>query len=327
MYRFLSVPVLLCFATGVGFSAVDNGLLSLIPASARVVSSIDVQQARSSPFGQFLLTKVNTNGRDFDEMAQQTGFDPRRDLQSLIFASPGPASQKSDSSFVVLMRGTFDAQRIRNLILSKGGTVQSSGDVDVYLSQKHETNGSAFALADTDIAVFGDLASVRQVIANRASPTVLDPDLQALISKVGAHNDAWFASILGGSYLARHFDSSTNQQIKSQAQALQSVRQAAGGVHFGDTVQLTFDAVTRSPQDATSLVDVVRFMASLGQMQRQSGTQGEVLANALDNMSLNASGDRFHLSVAIPEKNLEQLADSGGASPEHHHGFKAATRQ
>lgn len=327
MYRFLSVPVLLCLATGVGFSAVDNGLLSLIPANARVVSSIDVQQARSSPFGQFLLTKVNANGRDFEEMAQQTGFDPRRDLQSLVFASPGPVSHQSDSSFVVLMRGTFDAQRIRSLILSKGGTVQSSGGVDVYLGQKHDSNESAFALPDNDIAVLGDLASVQQVIANRASPTVLDPDLQALISKVGAHNDAWFASILAGSYLAHHFDSATNQQVKSQVQALQSVRQAAGGIHFGDTVQLTFDAVARSPQDATSLVDVVRFVVSLGQLQRQNGAQGDALASALDSMTLNASGDHFHLSVAIPEKNLEQLADSDGTPQAHHHGFKSATRQ
>lgn len=322
MHRFLVVSTLFCFAAAAGFAA-DSSLLALIPTSAKVVSSIDIQQARNSPFGQFLLSKVNSNGSGFDKMAQETGFDPRRDLQSFVFASPGPAADKGQSSFVVVARGNFDPQLIRKQILSHGAHVQNSNGVDVYVNVKDGRQRTAFALPDVGLAVFGDLASVQQVLANRANPSVLDPTLQALISKVSANNDAWFASILSGSFLSQHLNEATNQQVKSQAQALQSVRQAAGGIQFGDPVQFTFDALTRSPQDAVSLEDVVRFVASFVQMQRQRDSQLDILASALDSMVLNASGNNFHVNLAIPEKSVEQLADFGmNAGP--HHGFKLA---
>ena len=226
---------------------------------------------------------------------------------------------------VVLARGTFDSQMIRSTILSHQGTIQNFNGVDLYVSAKHEQHPSAFALAESDIAVFGDLAGVQQVIANRSTATSLDGNLQALINNVSASNDAWFASILPGSYLGHQLGQATSHQAQPQAQALQSVRQASGGVQFGDPVQVTFDAVARSPQDATSLVDVVRFMTSFMQMQRQNAPQASALAAAFDNMQLSASGSTFHASIAIPEKSLEQLASAGvGVGESHHHGFKAA---
>ncbi|HZS55713.1 MAG TPA: hypothetical protein VFA65_15025 [Bryobacteraceae bacterium] len=322
MHRFFAVPILLSFTAAAGLAASDSGLLALVPADSKIVTSVDVQQARSSQFGQFLLNRMNSNSSEFDKMAQETGFDPRRDLQSFVFASSGPPQAAGQPSFVLIARGTFDGQWLRKQILSQGGSVQNIGGVDVYVTRQHRQS-NAFALPDTGIAVLGSLASVQQVIANRANPSVLDAGLQSLIAKVSPNNDAWFASILPGSFLTQRVNVAMNQQAKAQVQAFQSVQQAAGGVQFGDPVRLTLDAVARSPQDAVSLTDVVRFMASMVQMQRQNGVPASVVASALDTMTLNASGNDFHMNVAIPEKNLEQLAASG-MNPGVHHGFKAA---
>jgi hypothetical protein len=322
MHRLLAVPVFLSCAMA-AFGSSDPGLLALVPSDAKVVTSINVQQAITSPFGQFLLAKMNSDPNGFDQLAQQTGFDPRRDLQSLVFASRGrEGGTKHPSEFVVIARGTFQPQLIQKQALAKGATVQNIDGIDVYVGAETRQNKTAFAFLDPDIAIIGDLASVTQVIANRATPSSLDPALQALITQESAKNDAWFATILPGSYLTRHLDEATNHEVKPQAQALQSVRQAAGGVQFGDPLQLSFDAVTRSPQDATSLVDVVRFMASLVQTQRDKDTHAQILATAIDSMVLNTTGDNFHASLAIPEKSLEQLADSGTAFSGH--GFKPA---
>ena len=98
-------------------------------------------------------------------------------------------------------------------------------------------------------------------------------------------------------------------------QALQSILESSGGIKFGATVDLTFDALTRSPQDATSLADVVRFLASMMQMQRQKDPRAAILANAFDNMNLTATADRLHLSMSIPEQSIEQLAELGPPKP------------
>jgi hypothetical protein len=65
-------------------------------------------------------------------------------------------------------------------------------------------------------------------------------------------------------------------------------------------------------------------MVSFVQMQRQQDPHLQVLASSLDNMTLSASGDHFSASISIPEKSLEQLADSGMTPGPHHHGFKSA---
>ncbi len=320
MLRFLTAPVLICLTAAAGFASTDSALLALVPANAKIVTGVNVQQALTSPFGQFLLTKTDADGNGFDKMLKDTGFDPRRDLQSFVFASAGPAGTGSQSSFVFVARGNFQSQNISKQITAHGGTAQNIGGIEVYLGNEHDQQ-TAFALLDSGIAVFGDLASVQQVIANRSSPSVLDPALQTLIVKVSAGNDAWFASTIGGTYLSQHLNDATNHQLKPQAIALQSVHQAAGGLLFGDPIQLSFDAITRSPQDAKSLVDVMRFAASFVQMQRSSGPQAEVLASAMDSMVVSAADNNFHASLAIPEKSLEQIADAGA---QHHHGFITA---
>jgi hypothetical protein len=327
MYRLLAFPILLTSALA-AFGATDSALLSLVPADAKVVSSVNVQQALTSPFGQFLLKQMNSGPNGFDQMARQTGFDPRRDLETIVMASSGPGPMgKHSSSFVILARGTFQPELIHRQALAKGATVQNINGVDVYIDSSSENVGAegipeknGFAFPDIGVAVMGDLDSVKQVIANRANPATLDASLQALVSQVSANNDAWFATILGGSYLTKHLNEATDHEMKPQAQALQSVRQASGGVRFGDPLQLTFNAVTRSPQDAVSLSDVVRFMSSFVQMQREKDVHAEMLASALDSLVLDTSGNTFHASLTIPEKSLEQLADLGTSG----HGFKPA---
>jgi polyhydroxyalkanoate synthesis regulator protein len=94
-----------------------------------------------------------------------------------------------------------------------------------------------------------------------------------------------------------------------RAQALQSILGASGGIRFGDVVQLSFDATARSAKDATSLADVLRFVASMIQTQRQNNQGADILASAFDNMVLTTNGDSMHVAISLPERSLEQLAD------------------
>ena len=122
-----------------------------------------------------------------------------------------------------------------------------------------------------------------------------------------------FVSLVGGGFLADH----AAQNGAPPAKALQGVVQASGGVKLGALIETTVDATTRSPQDATSLTDVIRFMASMVQMQRQNDPRANVLATALDGMTLEASGPAVHFAMSIPEKSLEELADAGPSVSVH----------
>ena len=312
MSRLLLIPSLVVLGSVSLFAAVDRGLLAMVPADARIVSSIDITQARSSDFGQYVLNRTQNEDHDFAEFVQETGFDPRRDLQSLIFESSGPPAERGQSRFAILARGNFDAERITATAKAKGGTVGMYQGVALLFPEGNRQK-TAVAFPDVGVVVMADIATMHRILDNRANPATLDSTLQQRIDQVASNNDAWFVSLVGGSFLNHHADAEAKRppQAAQAQQALQSVLASSGGIRFGDTVDLTLDAITRSPQDATSLADVVRFLGSTLQMERTKDPRAAILASALDNMNLTTDGSDMHLAVSIPEKSMEQLAELG----------------
>ena len=303
MLRISPIALLLTGACALSSAAGDPALLALAPAGSQIVAAIDVDGSRNSPFGQFLLGQLSAHETDFQQLMQQTGFDPRRDLQSLVVAAAPSQGSGTSGRFVVLARGNFDQSRIKAAAQKDGSVVQSFGGIDVIV--KNKGNGqTAFAFPDMNLAVMGDLPSVQQVIQNQSHPASLDPALQDQISAIQT-NDAWFASIVPANSLAADVDPNLGKST-NQAQVLQSIVRSSGGIDSASDV--TFNAETRSAQDATALADVIRFVA--GMMGTQGGKTGQPapLASALDSMKLDVAGSSVHMAMHLPESALEQLA-------------------
>lgn len=316
-----------CLAVSIGmlagslcaFGSIDSGLLSLVPASAKIVAGFDVTNSRNSTFGQYLLAKSQAEDPHLQKLMQETGFDPRRDLQSLLFESGEPLASRRQSSFAILARGTFDEQRIQAHALAEGATARSYQGVQMMVNES-KGDQTALAFLDTGVAVLADVATLQQIIQNRATPSVLDPALQSKINPMGGNNDIWFATLASGDFLAKRFHADSQgdtgdhghahaQSMPDQAKILQSMVQSSGGIRLGSSMQLTFDAVADSSQDATSLADVIHFLASMVQMQRQSDPRADLMASSLDSMTVQTAGNEVHFAMSIPEKSLEQLAE------------------
>lgn len=308
MRHLFAASLLVCAASASGWAAVDQGLLDLVPPGAKIITSVDINQAKNSPFGQYLLSKINTQDHNFGDLIQQTGFDPRRDLQGFVFASPGPDNNTAQSRFALIVRGNFDQDRIREMAQTKGASIQNYRGYDIFVS-KSDHQHPAFTFTEAQILVMGDIATIQQVVANRAIHAGFDPQLEQMVSTVSVGNDAWFASVMPGSYLADHVKQEASQP--AAAQALQGVLQSSGGIQFGSVIRLSFDATARSPKDAQSIVDVIRFLGTMVQMNRQKSPNAENLASAVDAMTLDTNGDAVHISISLPEQALEQLANVG----------------
>jgi hypothetical protein len=311
MQRLLSLSLLACLGCLCAWAGIDRGLLALAPSGVNVVGSIDVTKSRGSDFGQYLLMKQQVGDHGFEEMIVQTGFDPRRDLEHVLFTSMRSTNDARHSSFAIFARGTFDEERIKAAATAKNAKVENYQGVSMFVNRK-DSNPTAFAFLDTGVAVLADLPTLQQIIANRTAPVTLNPELASRIEAVGSDNDAWFVSLDQTGALAQHM----LNEAGPQAQAFKSVTQSSGGIRFGQDIQASFQATTRSPQDANALADVIRFLASMVQMQSQEDPRAAILAPALNSMSLATAGNTVHFSVSIPEKSLEQLAE---LRPRHAH--------
>jgi hypothetical protein len=321
---------LLAFALvtgGTSSAAVDAGLLALVPPDAQVASGVHIDTGRVSPFGQFVLSHMQSTSGRLQTLIDQTGFDPRSDVTEVLCASNGAQPQPS---FLVLARGTFDPAKIAAVAGTKGATIQTYMGFDMILNQD-PNHPSGVTFLDNTLAVAADLATLQYAIAHRTDASGGTPKLSAAlltsITTASTGNDAWFASLVPGTNFFPNSAINLGQSATGQSSGqsiqgatLQSIQQSIGGVHFGDQIAVSFQAMTRSDKDATSLADVVRFFASMVQMQRQSNPQAAILATALDSMNLQTSGSTLTLALSIPEKDFETLAES---APKMHRAPKA----
>src|SRR6266481_1654960 len=93
-------------------AAADPQLLSLVMPDAKVLAGVNVEQARNSLFGQYVLNTMKFDDAELQTLVSLTGFDPRRDVRELLLATNGGPDNKSG---LALARGIFDPVRIAAL--------------------------------------------------------------------------------------------------------------------------------------------------------------------------------------------------------------------
>lgn len=294
MKRLSIAAVLTVVLASSTFAGVDPSLLSLVMPDAKVLFGVQVDQAQASPFGQYILSEFN-NGADFDKLIAVTGFDPRRDLHEVLGATV------DGQNGLILGRGLFLPARIGAAAVLAGATSTSYQGIEILTGPGQASE--SFAFLDSSTVVFGQKAAVTAAIDRKATGTRFSGDLADKAKAVSASNDAWFATLTPpGSFIPGAVAQSFNQI------PLQAALQASGGVKFATTgVTVSAEVLARSSQDAQSMVDVGKFLASLVQMNRDKNPGARKIATLADAAMFNATGSVATLTVTLPEQQVEEL--------------------
>jgi hypothetical protein len=292
--------------------AADQQLMNLLMPDAKVVAGINVDQAKNSPFGQFLLAHIQNGDEGLAKLTAVTGFDPRRDLREMLMGTIGQPGQQG----LVLARGTFDAARIFAAARLGGHSVETYNGVDI-LTGKDDSLTHALTLLDGSIAVAGDLASVHAAIDRHASSAAssIDAALAAKVDQLSNSLDAWSVSLVPLAALAGQKVPDTKLNGMLNTDVVKSILQISGGIKLGAIIQLSGEAVARSDKDATALADVVRFLGAMVQSNAPAGSAAAI-TSLVQSLDVKADGNTVKVALAIPEQQLEGLVNSA----ERHHG-------
>jgi len=292
-----------------GAFAADQNLLNLVMPDAKVVFGIQVDQAKASPFGQYMLSQVKPDDPGLQKLMTETGFDPRKNISEVLIASTGP--HQPGANGLVLARGSFDPAKVQSAAQAHGGTVTQFSGVAVITGNKdHEGDLHSIAFPDSSTAILGDTASVQGAIGRLHGGGGLTPQLQTAVQNASAGNDLWFVTLAPLSQFAVAVpDPSVNNAMQG-SNLFQSVQQASAGVKFGDTVKVNGQAVTNSEKDAQALVDAVRFLLGMVTMNAQKDPAAAMVASLVNALQLQASANTMILSLAVPEKQLEALVQN-----------------
>lgn len=301
MKRFLCIPAVLYLALDA--SAADPRLLRLVAPDAKVVSGIDVDRLKASPFGQFLLAQISLNSQEFSQFMGATGFDPRRDLNEILMAASGGPETKTG---LLMIRGSFDPARIAALIKAGGQAPETYKGVEIFGGAKQGKGAQSVAFLDNATAIAGDLAGVKAAIDRQTQPSTLDPALAARVNDLSGSQDIWAVSTLPLSTLAGAVPD-RNVSGALQGDLLKAIESTSGGVKFGASVDFSAEAATRSEKDAGSLADVARFLLSLVQSNAPKGPGPAAFLAMLQNVNISTQASSVKLSFSIPESELENL--------------------
>jgi len=312
MLRFSTLFICAALAEAAAFAA-DPALLSLVMPDAKVIAGARVDQAKNTPFGAYVLKHMEPNDPNFTKFVAATGFDPRRDVSELVIASNW--TEADPSHWLVVAKGTFDPTRLSLAAAAMGGVVKTYKGVPVVTSTNAPSSDPdaqaivshmAIAFLDNSTAAMGEIDAVHAAIDRRKSGAGVATQLAPKVQQVSAKNDFWFTSVVPLAQFASAMPD-PNLAGAMQGNLLGAIQQASGGVKFGPTVVVNGEALTRSPQDASALVDVVKFIAGLVQTNRQNDKTSAQVSTLLDSLQASAQGNVMTMSLSIPEAVLEQM--------------------
>ena len=292
------------FAGVVAASAADTQLLSMVMPDAKVVAGVNVDSAKASPFGLYVLAQMQTNNTDLQQLIAFTGFDPTRDVDEVLVATPSAVGGKTNG--LVLARGTFDPA-LATLAATKGAVTEVYNGVTIIESPDKQ---AGIAFISTSRVAAGDVTNVKAAIDRVGSTPSLPSNVLAQVTKWSGAEDAWvittvpLAGLVPAGTGVGTAGAGANPMANPMAGVMQQVQQMAGGVKFGSSVVGTAAIVADNAADATQLANTLQFFVNLMQMQSQKNPQ---LANLAQGFSVNAQGTTVNVNITLPEAQFQQL--------------------
>jgi hypothetical protein len=292
------------------FAAIDPVLLNLVMPDAKVLTGIQVDQTVTSPFGQYLLSKMQSDDAGFVQFVSATGFDPTRDLKQIIAATGDTTANPNNA--VILGRGSFLVTQITAAVTANGGTVTPYGGFNILATPAGKNSNGAIVFLDNTTTVIGGLPAVQAAIDRYNAHATYTGNLATSAQTVSGSNSAWFTTQTPLSdFLNGKLPGSAG--ALSQNNLFQSVIAASGGINFGtNSVVVTADALTTSTQNAQALVDVLKFLVSMV----QTNANNQTVTTLADAATFTANGATTHMSLSLSEQQAEQLfMNSASPSP------------
>ena len=313
--RIFAIASVLTVFSGV-LPAVDSQLLNLVMPDAKMIGGVNVASAKASPFGQYVLAQIAANDQDMQKLATLTGFDPRRDVDELLFASNGGNGSHSG---LAAATGTFNVASITTFATGNGAATETYGGVTI-LEDPKQTQGIAF-LSGSLVAA-GDIADVKNAIDRRSNPSILPAAVATQVKQLSAAEDAWGLTTVPLSYMGMNIANNASipgLPANGLQSALGNIQSLAGGVKFGATVNFTGQAQADNEKDATALAGMIQFLANMAQLNAAKNPEA---ASVLQSFTASASGSTVTVSLSVPEDQFQQLLQPKANAARPHRGMK-----
>jgi hypothetical protein len=279
------------------WGAANPLLLRLLPPDSKAIAGVDVEHAKASAFGQFLLTQSGSTV-NLDKLKATTGFDPRTDLLELV------AGSTANNAGVAVGFGAFPVARLTTMAQASGTATSSYRGITLIAAGNTPPIPGTNAPATVTVAAFLDgstfaIGSQDQVMATidrwiaggTASGTLVQK-----AAEVGATSDAW-AVATSINDLTGTADTSPQAAIAQNLAA--KIDSVSAGLAFGDTnITVRGQILTKTSQDAQAISDLFQLLTLAGP---------QAAASPLTSLKFAPNGPAVNFSLTLSEQQAEDL--------------------
>jgi hypothetical protein len=191
-------------ATSTGRPA--RGALAWFPTETQIVVAVDFARLRATPLWARIAALATSNPDDqaqIEEVVRRTGFDPLRQIDSLVVAFPEEARNGGAMGLVVRGHGFEEARLVayaRDQVAKQGDDLFSfrRAGQTLWATRKQPTVAGFFADDRTFVLGAGGWAEKMAELVHAAPPSGAETNspLVHLVQRAGVTNPIWAAAIV-----------------------------------------------------------------------------------------------------------------------------------
>lgn len=297
----VAAAAIFCVAIGTASAQprVDNVLIRMVPPGTTSLVGVHMDQVKQTEIYKKMLASQNLG--QVDQFAAETGFDPRRDVRELLFAS-------SATGQVMLARGTFHIHADR--ALSAQAKKIRHGDYTITASR---TGG--FCVLDSSLAVAGDVSTIEAALDEWK--TGAHGTAQPLLARAGIINQAaqfWGVSTGAANFLAQHPPAIGAGAGLDFSKIFSGMQDTWFQADLSTGLRSEVHGVTATEKDAMNLRDAVRGIVGLGRLNVPDNQPD--LLKVWDGITVDQQGKSISVKADIPQDLFDKMIGmlSSGAS-------------
>ena len=302
---FLVTAILIAFTGSTIFGA---DLFQLIPEEADFVFQINIGKFMQTPEIKKALeenfAKQPTAKKAFDEFVKNTGFDPMKNLSSVVVFSSGKVDPKNVGQMAgAIFSGNFDSAKLIEAIkkdekASKDVEISKIGKYDAIIPKKKKDGYGVFLDATT--AVLGAEKGVKAVVGvkeGKAKNITTKKDFFNILKKLDKA-----ATISGAGNIPAELKKKVAQN--PQAAPLAALNYFFFSFSHGTNLDFNFNGeVDKKENVETVMTSLNGFLAMLKMFAGQAPEAAEIL----NLVKVSSAGTTVKINLNVPKAKLEAI--------------------
>jgi hypothetical protein len=300
--RTISLAILILALVSCGKShgpgvEVDSRLKAYILPNSKILAGVDLDKLKQSDF--FKRHQAELNLPQLNQLPQEIGMDPRRDLSSFLMAWNGTAP-------LFMTRGTYSSGQLEKRLNSLG-KVEKYNRLNIYGDGKRDV-----VFLPSGIALIASAPLLKTALNNGASGGgEMSEDLQAQLARLAKGTQLWEVSsgVISPQQLSLRSDTaSLLSNVSSYINA------TAAGVTLGSGVQLDAHISCISDEGATRVHDALRGIIGFARLSTRDNQMDQL--RIWDAIKVDKQGKEVHVTADWPadlaDKVLNMLPSVAG---------------